>query len=408
MRTRPLAYLAIVSLLVPLAACDLQGEAPLDGEEWASLVASGTPADGHRGAAPAPDPDPEPEPLPTIAWDIGRSEVVVSDEERRANGLDQWIDGNIGFVELDGVVRGFAANGPQSAQWTVGSDRLVEDVLETRMDIVGLPDDVRHAAGGPVHLDEASGALFMLYHGEQYPGGVVSTADFWSFVGMAVSVDRGATFTDRGPVITPHVAIDDPARTFAVEVGGAPFVVGDDGNMYVYFRDVVVEEGDHVSALNLSVARASLDELVADGLAGRATAWHKFDGEGWSEPGVGGKGAEIMAGAPHPNWFDVAYLADSDLYVLVASHGGGVQWQVWGSVSRDGLTWTQPQTLFADPEGTESLYVSLSSPDLRSQRVVHGDVVHLYRTRSTVAEGSRTRWDGEVTIERTELRLGVG
>jgi hypothetical protein len=344
------------------------------------------------------------EPLPTLDWSVGTPTVVVADAERRAEGLTWWIDGNVGFVDVDGQVRAFAANGPRSSSWTVTQDRFLADPITTGLAIEGIDPGVDYAAGGPVHRDPASGALFLFYHGEEHPDG--DPKRFWSFVGLAVSHDDGATFEDLGPIVTPHTTPDTPGWTGALEVGGAPFAI-EDGWFHVYFRDVVPEP-DHFRVLDLAVARAPVAEVVQAGLAGRSVAWTKWGQEGWTEPGLGGRPADLFGFAPHPNWFDTTYLVDHDVHLLVASHGGGLDWSYWWSVSRDGLHWTPPRTLLDEPAGAETLYVSLSSPDRRSQRNVVGDVVHLYRTRSTLAEDGIThRWNGDVTIDRIDLSLSV-
>ncbi|MCC5950974.1 MAG: S-layer homology domain-containing protein [Acidimicrobiia bacterium] len=345
-------------------------------------------------------------PLVDVTWTVANQTVVVEDVARRNSGLDIWVDGNIGFLDAGSEVRGIAANGSRPARWTVGDEAFLAEVLDAGSPIVGLPSDVEYAAGGPVYRDPDSGAVLLFYHGEKRRMGQFSVLNFWSFVGLAISHDDGDTFTDLGPIVTPHLGQNDPGTggwSVGVEVGGAPYVVVGD-YFHVYYRDVVVDEL-FTSALNVSVARAPVDEVVEAALAGGAAEWMKLGADGWDQPGLGGRGTELVPPGPTTNWFDVAYLVDHDLYVLVASSGSGLNWSVWATVSTDGIVWTPPRLVLEDPEGRESLYVSLSSPDRRSQRQVVGDVVHVYRTRSTVDEGLRTRWSGDVTIERFDLRL---
>jgi len=328
----------------------------------------------------------------TTAWEVGEPRVVVDDATRRDAGLTWWVDGCIGFARLDGTVHGFADNGPHVAHWTVAPDRFLAEVVDPAVVIAGAGG--AYAAGGPVLVDPATGALLLVYHGEEHPHG--DPADFWSYVGLAVSRDRGATFTDLGRIVTPEMPLDRHRASSLVEVGGAPLVIVG-GDVHLYYRDARPSG----RWLNMCVARVGLAELFAAAAVDRVAPWVKYHEGRWTEAGLGGAGTDLFPDSPVPRWFDVIHLVDHDRFVMVHSDGLSRSWTTVVRTSTDGLTWSAPERLLPATTDAELLYLTLSSPDLGARREVRGDRVDLYRTRCP-GTGAH-RWD-DASIERLSLR----
>lgn len=324
-------------------------------------------------------------------WRVGPTEVVVDDGARRDAGLEWWPDGTVGFAEVDGVAWAFAADGPRAVRWPLGPDRFL-GTAPRPVRIEGLPDDLDYAAGGPV-FTAPDGLLVLFVHEEVHPGG--EAMDFWSAIGLAASLDGGATFTYLGRVVAPQIDAGAPQRRLLTEVGGAPFaVVGE--HLHLYFRETAADG----RARNLGVARAPVAEVVPAARAGRASPWTKLGEHGWDEPGLGGLARELLPAGPPPRWFDVVHLTRHDRYLLVCSDGMVDHWSYVVVESPDGVAWGAPAHLAEPSVGPELLYLSVVGPDPARPWEADGDEVHLYRTRTEHA-GAR-RWD-EARLERLVL-----
>lgn len=333
----------------------------------------------------------------TDAWEVGEPEVIVEDGARRAAGLTYWPDGGIGFATIDGRTYGFASNGPRVARWRVDEDRFLGALLAAGEPIAGVGADVAYASGSSVYVDPASAAVLLFFHEEIHPGG--DELRFWSAIGLAVSRDGGRTFESRGRIISPNIEVDDPRRVALTEVGGAPFIV-EDGYFHIYFRETLASG----EALNLGVARAPVDLVVAAALDGSLLAWHKHRDGAWDEPGLGGVASELLPGAPTPRWFDVIRMDADGCFVLIFSDGMADEWGYGITTSTDGLHWATPARLGEIERGGERLYLSLASPELRQPKTAPGEVIHLYRTRSQ--RGGSGRWEDAVVERRALRRLG--
>lgn len=333
--------------------------------------------------------------LPASAdWSVGPAEVLVDNTTRRRHGLDYWPDGSIGFATVDGTTYGFASNGPRCSRWRIDEDRFLGELLQVAEPIREIDATLGYASGNSVWVDPTSGALLLFFHEEIHPDG--DELRFWGAIGLAVSRDEGASFTSLGRILCPNITADDPRRVALTEVGGAPYMVRD-GAFHLYFKETL-ESG---RALNMSVARAGVDEVVAAALDGRVVPWSKFRDGRWDQPGLGGAASDLFPDAPTTRWFDLVHLVDHDRYLMVCSDGMADEWSTTVRTSVDGLTWSAPARVGDTEHGSELLYLSLAATDLRDPRSARGDEVHLYRTRSTT--GGTHRWDDAV-VERRVLR----
>lgn len=337
--------------------------------------------------------------VPEVRFEATEPVTLVGANERRAAGLEFWVDGTMGIHRPgDGRTLVVAPNGPALARHDLSHGGFIRGLLAARQPIEGLPPDVDHASGGPLHHDPDSGALLLVYHGETFRGG--DPRDYYSFLGMAVSHDEGATFRDLGRIVTSWLEEHDPARPRPVDVGPGALVVRD-GWFHVYFQD----RGLLHSRRDLSVARAPVAEVLAAAREGRAPEFRKhFDGR-WDEPGLGGRSDELLP-MVHRRvvWFDVADAPSLGARVLVHSavqevSDGIARWNHGISVSGDGLRWTTPQWLHPEPVPAEVLYVTIDSGG-PVQRRIDGDRFDLYRVRSSAAD----RWR-DARLERVTVHL---
>lgn len=323
--------------------------------------------------------------------------TVVSHRDRVAAGLHHWVDGTFGIDRHDGATTVIAPNGPVLSRHRLDRGGFLAGLCATDEEIEGIPAQVHHASGGALHRDEASGLVLMTYHGESFEGD--DAADYWAFIGLAASRD-GERFVDLGPIVTSDLADDDPHRPRPLDVGPGSFIVRD-GWMCVYFQD----RGIGTFRQHLSVARARVDEVVAEALQGRAASFAKLDGGRWSSPGLGGSADDLLAGAPYPVlWFDVAHLRRPDLVLVVYSTvervaSGGYQWCHVGVCSSDGVRFGAPAKVGTAMHDDEMLYVTIDSTG-PVQRAIDDDWFHLYRVRAPGA----FRWD-DACLERAVVRV---
>lgn len=334
---------------------------------------------------------------PQVSFEVTDHHVVVGRNERRSAGLEHWVDGTLGIDRHAGRTLAIAPNGPFLARHDLTEGGFISGLLDAQQRILGLPDDVDHASGGPLHRDDASGLLLLTYHGETFRDG--DPTDYYSFIGLAASDDDGVTFRDLGRVVTSWLDEHDPGRPRPVDLGSGGHIEHD-GWFTLHFQD----RGILHSRRDLSVARARTADVVAAALDGGVPEFTKyFDGR-WCEPGLGGRSDELMPGLRRRVvWSDAAYVEPLGQHLLVVSQvaemrGPVAQWQQSISLSADGVRWSDPVPV-TSPEPAELLYVTVDSGGSDQHRI-EGDEFHLYRVRST----ARWRWD-DACLERLTVKI---
>jgi hypothetical protein len=229
----------------------------------------------------------------------------------------------------------------------------------------GVPDgsvlgayDRDYVGGGPV-LSVTSGtshALVLIYHSEFHWGPTCNNAPcFYGTLGMAISVDGGATFTKLGEIIQP--AISRPAWIGAhpaesLSIGAGPLVLGDDNGqpvdpatastastyVYVFFDDFdPTNAAPCANAQCLTVARAPLQDVIdaAFGAAGAKPStglfskYHAGDPAGpFTSPAASGSADDATAGGHSTyvvsNAFEASVLFDRPMgkFLLAYKSGG--------------------------------------------------------------------------------------
>jgi hypothetical protein len=318
-------------------------------------------------------------------------QVIVTQAQRVADSLNTWTDGNIGFYRYAGQDRTVAPNGSQIGLTTSTTSNFLNSVIDPTITIGSMKEAVNYASGGPIYNDTANNRLIMFYHAEN-----TTVGGFWASIGMAVSTDGGATWTDLGRIIKPNLAIDSPNNVSAVDVMGAPYMIKD-GYFYVYFRDTLDTGIAGGSAVNLAVARASIADVVNAANTGDVTSFQKFYGGSFSQPGLGGYSQNIAVGYPPIRWCDVIQLQQINRYAIVFTTESSGQYTMGIGTSQDGLGWF-PADRLGDYTTRELIYITASSDNYSSPRVVpsSSNQFYIYRTNSV---SSTDRWT-DTNIEK--------
>jgi hypothetical protein len=338
---------------------------------------------------------PSPGFAPSSRFTYNTPSVLVGDAARKADGLNLWLDGNLGLFERGGQIFSISPNGPDTARITADGQDIYGTVNDANILIQNQAISSDHSSGGPVYYDEPNDRLLMFYHGEIHDP---DPSDFYSYIGLAQSYDGGATFEDLGQIIRARIDITDPDRSGAVEMAGAPYIIRD-GYFYVYYKDKLEDN----SVVNVGVARAAVADVLADADNDTVGTWTKYYNNSFSEPGIGGIPQNVLAGQPNAVWFDVAYSQVLDEYIMVYSHNSGQQYTHLITTSSDGLTWNSPNLLYETASSYEEPYVTITSPDFSNQRNIAGNSFYLLRTISASAF-TGFRWDN-AWVEQNEIQI---
>lgn len=316
----------------------------------------------------------------------GAPTEVISHDELAGFNLDFWPDGLLGFFSKDGNNKMIASNGEEVGVVTTTDGLSIDSVEGTNVPIDDMIEPADFASGGPLYHDTENDRLFMIYHGEEYTGG--DAGNYWSFLGLAVSEDGGASFTDLGRFIEPNMTEDSVNRSGAVEIGSGPIVVRD-GYIYVYFKDTIDSGDSGGEAIKWAVARAPLDEVLATADGDPMPNWQKYYDGSFSEDGLGGLSDDLFENYPHVRSGDIIYSTQLEKYIMVYS----TNIAVWNQVivtSEDGINWSEPELLYEEEEN-ELIYTTLFSGDFSNPKVITGNEFTMYRTNAT--EGDSDRWN---------------
>jgi hypothetical protein len=309
--------------------------------------------------------------MPEVA--AAESQIVYDQAQRSTlGGRDTffWPDGNIGFIPYNGQYRFFAANGVVTAR-TVGTLEDPGAIVEAdRQPIEGASSEFAYLAGGPIYRDPDSGMLIMFYHAERHLDGV--GLNFHAALGLAVSNDDGETFQNLGIILETNAEPDINARCCA-DMAGAPFAIKD-GQFYLYFRDRNDFSGS-LQDVNLAVATAPVDEVVAAARAGTTSDWLKYNGTEQT-PGLGGRSLPLEIGNPQTSWFSVSYNTALEQFIMVIARHGLMTdpAELYLIASEDGYTWS-PRVELSNCD-CELTYPSIISPDGNPYQT--GDTFYVY------------------------------
>lgn len=321
----------------------------------------------------------------------GDREVVATKEQRDANGLKWFMDGNLGVLRAGDHVQLYGANGSQPVRVT-GTQQNPLLKVES-VSIATRSKHFRYLSGGPVYRDPQSKRIFLFYHAEIHRG---TASNFYSIIGLCVQTDDdGLEFTDLGPVFAANTPSERAEGT--VEICGAPYVIKD-GYFYVYARDEL--SNGKLKQSNLSVAKARVSDVVRAGLEGKSAEWMKYHNKAFTEPAVGGRSTPLEKHNPQTRWMDVSYNTALEKYIMVvAVNTSPGKVELFLTCSDDGITWAERRKL-ADEEG-ESFYPSIVGFGEDPRQT--GPEFYIYYTFSR--KGEWDRWsDAEIVRRRITVR----
>lgn len=314
---------------------------------------------------------------------------MVTKADRTSKGLNWWNDGCFGVVKNGADYSFYAANGSTTSKTTGALDNIAGTVSYSSKAIQNMKHTYNYAAGGPIYNDADTGNLIMIYHFEKHRAG--DPTRFYSGLGMAKSTDGGNTFSDIGEIVTANVSYDSVNCPTIVEMMGGAYTIKD-GYMYVYFADYL-ESGEMNS---LSVARASLSDILTAAAGGNATSFSKYYSGTFSQPGIAGLSSSLISGNPSTRWMDVTYNSYLNRFVMVvAQNTSSTGVNLFMTSSVDGINWDARVQI--ESEAGESFYPTLVGTE--SDPKVTGNSFYIYYTHSVA--GGFDRWSDAETIRRT-------
>ncbi|MGO8970773.1 MAG: hypothetical protein ACLQDQ_14535 [Myxococcaceae bacterium] len=261
--------------------------------------------------------------------------------------------------------------------------------------------DQDYAGGGPVvpFVSGTTHGFLMTYHGEIHwtnptGNGLCSNVPcFYGGIGLAVSLDQGASFHSVGQIIQayqPLSAYNGGGRNAAIGYGAmvvadaaghplaAPLPNPSSAYLYVFYED---SDPNGLNACAnttcVTVARAPFDNVVEAAMPPSSPAtvaglFAKYDSTAanvWSQPGTSGDPTENTASGHFTPLFDdqnsvlptVLWDGVAQAYLLVAQvYQAGPPPAVFSvRSSTDLLHWSAPLGTFAPPSGHVLFYPSL-------------------------------------------------
>jgi hypothetical protein len=112
------------------------------------------------------------------------------------------------------------------------------------------------------------------------------------------------------------------------------------------------------------VARALVADVVGAAAAGTVTAWQKYAGGAWTEPGIRGRCTPIIDHASYA----ISYNTARNRYIMMSPYGGDALSETLTFTYReslDGITWSDPPQWFAvddTPINPLHVYITMVDP----------------------------------------------
>jgi hypothetical protein len=265
-----------------------------------------------------------------------------------------WPDSELGVFRTDEGYTFFASDGahhdPNDKYGSVtrtlgtlenplGTAPPVDVIIHPNPDPSINPDypNYTYLGGGRIYR-AAPGKLVDVYHAE-----IDTATSFYSLLGLAVSLDDGAYWTDLGEIVRPNQPYEADLAGF--DIGSPRLVDAPDGTyFYVYFPDWIANGTTQpTTATVVSVARAPIAEVLqaALGSNSHAAAFEKYYEGAWSQPGIGGLSTDLNPDAGFAGSPNVAYDSDLQRYVMITDDTENIAY----AESSNGLEWTLPVAL---------------------------------------------------------------
>jgi len=301
--------------------------------------------------------------LPACAVDPDKLTVSPGDEQvlvaEGALGIHAWPNGGISVLPDPSKLRIIVA--ADVSTYLVEGDDVMHLTSAQQVLAPGEPHGFDNGAAGIGAIYTApDGTLYGFYHAEDrdglpvFPSGVPG---FYATVALATSSDGGATWTKVGPVITSSQTKGKLVSSKDSDGGsGEPSTaLSPDGRyLYLYYTEHARE-----SSLGVQICVARADLQAGPPLPGQFT---KYSAGSFGETGIGGHcsavinglgfdyadtiGAHVTYSAFAGQYFAVYGVVD--WYSLQNGEGLGYSGLSY-STSRDGLAWSSPARLIAEP-----------------------------------------------------------
>ena len=331
---------------------------------------------------------------PACSLSVSSATTVVSASTEQSIGLGGWPDTKLGVVKNGSTYKFIGSNGGGTVSGTSGTlDNPVSGGVITNQAIQNLHHTYNYAGGGKVYQDPANGTLLLLYHAEVWPNGDASR--FYVHFGLAKSTNGGASWTDLGEILTPHVPYTT-VNPQTEDMGDGSFAVVSSGGtnyLYIYFS----EPGE----ATVATARAPLaDVLNAAENQGSVVPFYKYYQGAWNEPGEGGNASNIDTTNGSIAYADVSYNTDIQRYIMIGFANYPAT-ELDMLESSDGLTWTNRQVVFTQA-GDNDVYTSIVG--LGNDPSMSGSSFYLYYVdrvngypveRRTLSCSSSTGYNGK-------------
>ena len=330
---------------------------------------------------------------------VGSEEVILPTDKKPYS----WPDGNMGIIKSGSSYHFFAA-ADGYPKGTIGTLDSPQAQGMTDLKVEHLKSSYPYAAGGPIYEDPLTRTLLMIYHAERW---IVPNAwlPFYSELGMARSMDGGSTWTDLGPIITPHTPFASEyfqVRRQTFDVGGGGYlIIGD--YIYVYFNDLI-QHGDDHKVLNLAVARARVADVV-DAAINRDSSvpWAKYYDEAWTEPGIGGRSTPLAPENHEVHWGDVSYNSYLNKYISIAAGAPWPATDLYWTESEDGLHWTNYCRIVSDV--AHKYYVTVVGLGDNPRETGKDFYIYYIRSRMFAQGGNRNE---DAVLARRPIALADG
>jgi len=219
--------------------------------------------------------------------------------------------------------------------------KVWEKSRDEAFDLRGEYSNVHHAGLWLVNIHLApDGNLLGVVHVELHPGEPTANHGEEYALGLVFSQDGGERWVYCGEIVRP--------RDAHYNVGGAPLlVVGD--YLHVYFND----QGP--SGRRAAVARAPVADVLQGARRGLVTPWRKFSDGDWTQDGLTGYGAAVLAqpdfGEGHPIDLhaDAAWNRALAKYMVTSWCAGGGVGRLYLHLSDDAIHFEPPILVDEEP-----------------------------------------------------------
>ncbi len=192
-----------------------------------------------------------------------------------------------------------------------------------------------YIGGGPVYAvpsgKTGAGKLLMVYHAE-----INTQSSFYSLLGLAVSSDLGAHWTDIGEIVRPNMRYSKTLKGF--DIGDPRLVISPDGQyFYLHFSDWPASGSKTYTVT--AMARAPIATVLADafGSTPHAASFEKYSNGAWTQPGVGGASTDLMPTSPYGGEHTVYTDTALGGYVMFMDDNSHITY----SFSTDGVNWAK-------------------------------------------------------------------